>query len=247
MPKQRYRQYKFVMVLALVVSMGLVGTAAATQTSTSTNYSVTETEFGTGSAQHVCSGGTYCAQVSAGDTTVGRGSSANFSAQFGSDTTDIPLLEVIVAGGNQDVGVLDDTHTGSAVSTVSVRDYLSNGYVMQVTGAPPSQGVHNLTALATPSTSQQGSEQFGINFANNTAPNIGADPVQVPSGSTFGVVGSDYGTADLFKYVDGDVVAQSTVSNGETDYTLSMIINVSKVTPGGQYTGQYSVVVVPMY
>ena len=47
--------------------------------------------------------------------------------------------------------------------------------------------------------------------------------------------------------VDGDVVASSDTSSSETDYTMSMIINVSNVTPGGRYNGVFSAVVVPLY
>src|SRR5262249_36782928 len=126
--------------------------------------------------------------------------------------------------------------------------YLSNGYTLQISGAAPSQGTHHLTALATPTTSHQGAEQFGVNLVANSTPAVGANPVQVPSGSIgFGTVTDDYITPDLFKYVEGEPVAQSSTSNGETDYTLSMIINVSNITPGGRYTGVYSAVVVPTY
>jgi len=240
-----YRQYRLVVALAFLLSLGLVGTAAAT--SSSTNYTVTETQFGSGSSLHDCSTN-YCAKTSAGDITSGNASSSNYSAQFGANTTEEPLLEVIVTGGNQDMGVLNPTSTGTAVSTIKVRSYLSNGYVMQIAGAVPSQGTHTLTALTTPTTSHQGAEQFGINLMDNSSPNIGADPVHVPSDTTsFGTVADDYSTADLFKYTDGDIIAQSDASSSETDFTMSMIINVSNVTPGGRYSGTFSAVVVPIY
>ena len=255
--KQRYtdtsrtiRFWRPTFALAFMLCLGLVGTAAATQTSSSTNYSVTESQFGGGSQQQ-CST-TYCAKSAAGDTVVGQGSSTSYSAQFGGETTNEPLLKEIVetSAATQDMGVLDDTHTGTALATIKVRSYLSSGYVLQITGPPPSQGAHSLATMSTscPCTSQQGAEQFGINFADNTAPDIGAPPVQVPSGSySFGDVTSDYGTADLFKYVDGDIVAQSSSSTGETDYTMSMIVNVSNATPGGKYTGVFSAVAVPVF
>ncbi len=254
MRKGILRQYSCIVALALMFSLGSVGTAGATSQTKSTHYTVTETQIGAGSALKDCSAN-YCGKISVGDTTVGRASSANYSAQFGSNTSDAPLLEVITVAGNQDMGVLDNTKTGTAVSTIKVRNYLSDGYVLQITGTPPSQGVHHLTALTTPSTSHAGAEQFGINLANNTAPNIGADPLQVPSGTfSFGTTGCDdmvtecdYGTPDLFKYVDGDIVAHSTKSTGETDYTMSMIINVSNVTPGGRYSGMFSAVAVPVF
>jgi hypothetical protein len=91
-------------------------------------------------------------------------------------------------------------------------------------------------------------EQFGINLAANTSPHIGAGPVQVPSNTySFGAVESGYSQADLYKYSNGDAIAYSNSSSGETDYTLSMIINISAVTPGGQYTGNFSAVAVPVF
>ncbi len=242
------RQLHLVFALALMLTMGLVGSTAATQTSSSSNYSVTETQFGGGSAQQECSA-TYCSQSAAGDTAVGSGSSASYSAQFGSNTTDEPLLEEIVTGGTQDMGVLDVAHTGAVSVGISVRSYLSSGYTLQITGSPPSQGVHSLTPIwPTPSTSQQGAEQFGINLVANTTPAIGSDPVQVPSSAgSFGTVTTNYSTPDLFAYQDGDVVAQSLSSSGETDYTMSIIINVSNTTLGGRYSGTFSAVAVPVY
>ncbi len=179
---------------------------------------------------------------------VGTGSSANYSAQFGANTSDVPLLEVITSAGTSDMGVLDTNKTGTATASIKVRNYLSNGYIVQLAGHAPSQGIHTLTTISTPSTSQQGAEQFGVNLVANTAPTIGADPVQVPSGSfSFGNANGDYSSHNLFKYVDGDIIGSSNKSSGETDYTLSMIINVSAATPGGRYTGTFSAVVVPTY
>jgi len=246
------RQGRLVLVLSLMLCVGTVGRAAATTTSSSSHYSVTETQFGSGSALNECSGNQYCAKVSAGDTTVGRASSMSYSALFGANTTDVPFLAVSVSGGTQDMGVLDDTHTGTAASSIKVATYLSSGYVMQIVGAAPSQGVHRLNVPmgtgGTPFTSQQGTEQFGINLVANTAPSLGADPVDQPTGAAdTAVVKSNYGTNNEFAYTDGDIVAQSNTGNGEVDYTLSMIINISKVTPGGRYSGAYAAVVTPTF
>jgi hypothetical protein len=240
-----------VVALALVLSFASGGEArAGTPQASSNNYSASEVQIGgNGNASNDCSGN-YCAQESVGDTVVGGSGSSTYSAQFGSDTTNEPLLEVIVNGGNQNLGVLDPSTTATATFGVNVRSYLSDGYTVYITGSPPSQGSHTLTALnaSCPCTSQTGAEQFGINLADNTSPNIGAIPVQVPSGSfSFGAATSDYNQADLFKYHDGDAIAGSDTSTGETDYTLSMILNISNVTPGGHYTGTFSAVVVPVY
>jgi len=242
----RYRQHRFAVALAMVLSLSFVGTAAATG-STSTHYKVTETQFGAGSSLHDCSAN-YCVKTSTGDTVVGSGTSDSYSAHFGINTSDVPLLEVMTGGGNQDLGILDTTTTGTVVMTVKVRSYLSNGYTIQLTGSAPTTGDHTLTSLTTPSSSHQGAEQFGVNLVANTTPSLGAAPVQVPSSSySFGAPTSDYNNPNLFKYIDGDVVAQSDKSSGETDYTLSMILNVSNTTPSGHYNAVFSAVVVPLY
>jgi len=266
--KQSLRQYRLVVALAFVLSLGFVGTAGA-DSSSSAHYMVNETQFGIGSSLHDCSDN-YCAKTSVGDTTVGSASSDNYSAQFGFNTSNDPMLEVIVVPGPQDMGVLDETKTGTATSLIKVRNYLSNGYVLQITGAAPNQGIHTLKTMepksdgsGCPCTSQPGTEQFGINLADNSTPDVGADPVQVPSGSfSFGHVISDedtasannpnddgayFSVANFFSYKDGDIVALSNKSTGETDYTMSMIINVSNVTPGGRYNGTFSAVVTGLF
>jgi len=247
------RQGVFVLLFALVLCVGLAGTAAATTTSSSPNYSVTETQFGSGSALNDCSA-SYCAKLSAGDTAVGRASSNNYSAQLGSNTSDVPYLAVSIGGGAHDMGVLDDTHTVTATNTVDVTTYLSGGYVIQLVGATPSQGVHNLSVPLgepgdVPFTSQQGAEQFGINLVANTAPAIGSNAVNEPSGGALsaGIVQPGYDTQNEFKYIDGDVIVNNPNGSGEALYTLSMIINVSSVTPGGHYSGGYSAVVIPTF
>ncbi len=233
--------------MASVLSLAMLGVVFADDSS-STNYKVTETQIGgVGTSEKDCSDN-YCAKISAGDLVAGSGKSASYSAQFGSNTTADPLLEVITQAGTTDMGVLDTNVTGTATAFIKVRNYLSGGYIIQITGNPPSQGIHTLSALSTPSTSHQGAEQFGINMVDNTSPNIGANPVQVPNnGFSFGEAATDYDTPDLFKYVNGDIVAQSLSSSGQTEYTLSMIINVSGATPGGRYNGNLSAVVVPVY
>jgi hypothetical protein len=72
---------------------------------------------------------------------------------------------------------------------------------------------------------------------------LGSDPVQVPSSSfSFGAAAANYNTACNFTYNNGDTVAQSTQSSGETDFTISYLFNISSITPGGTYTMNQSLV-----
>lgn len=246
MRKRGIKTYWNWVPLVAVLAVSWLGVAAADTTS-STHYQATETQFGSGSGLHSCSS-SYCGKISIGDNVVGSASSAHYKAQFGANTDNVPLLEVITEAGEQNLGVLDTDHTATATRIVKVRTYLSSGYTIQVAGDTPSQGTHALTPISSPSTSHQGAEQFGINLVANSAPNVGADPVQVPTNQTsFGYVTDDYATANLFKYLNGDIVAKSDSSTGETDYTISIIINVSNTTPSGHYNGAFSAVVVPKY
>lgn len=214
----------------------------------SPNYKITDTQFGAGAGAG-CSAD-YCANSSTGGLTNGNSSSTNYQAQFGtySPGSSTPLLEVIENGGQISLGILSPTSTATATSEVKVRAYNIAGYTIQMSGASPSQGVHHLNTPSTPTTSQPGTEQFGINLVANTTPNVGAAPVQVPDSSfSYGTPESNYATTNKYMYNPGDAVASSPSSSGETDYTISMIFNISNSTPGGQYTGSYDAVVVPVY
>lgn len=178
----------------------------------------------------------------------GKSKSTGSTAQFGTVTDSEPLLEVIVDPGDSNLGVLSAESTAYKTTSIRIRSYLSSGYTLQIVGNPPKYGGHTLNAPSTPTSALPGTEQFGINAVANTTPNVGADPLQVPSSQTsFGVVGDDYKTPNKFKYVSGDEVARSDSESGETNYTISMIVNVANNTPAGHYSGDFSAVVVPVY
>ena len=246
MQKRRLWRYISLMLLAASLCIGGTGTAFAV-TSTSPNYQVTETQFNAGSTIQSCSG-QYCAKTSIGDTAVGRAASTEKTAQFGPITNSDPLLEVIVEAGVSNLGVLSTETTATKTMTVKVRNYLSGGYVLQIIGDPPKFNGHPLATPTVPTASKPGTEQFGMNAAANTSPTVGANPVQVPSDKTsFGIVAQDYRSANMFMFVSGAVVGRSLTESGQTDYTISMIVNISNSTPAGRYTGDYSAIVTPIF
>lgn len=228
----------------------VAGGAQVFAQSTSPNYKVEESFFGTGGELDATSTN-YRAKQSAGETTVGNASSTNYQFQGGFNTTDVPLLEFAVNGGTYDLGILDASITGSAVATFSVRSYLSSGYVVTIGGASPSTSgpsPHTLTAMSTLASSSPGTEQFGINLADNSNPDVGADPVQVPDGTFgFGAAVAGYDTPNMFKFVNGDTIAFSSKSSGQTNYALSIIANVARETPAGEYGGKFNLQVVPTF
>lgn len=217
---------------------------------TSNNYEVDETFFGSGGNLDNASTN-YKARTAAGELAVGNISSPNFQAYAGFNTSDVILLELNVSGGVFDLGTLDQNQVKSQTSTFTVRNYLSNGYTVQIVGRPPSNSGHELAPMSSAGSSSPGTEQFGINLAANNLSGVGpfgAAPSQLPD-STFGygTAVSPYNTSNLFKYVEGETVAQSTKSSGTTLYTMSMIANVGQLTPGGAYGGTLFVRVVPTF
>lgn len=239
-------------ISALVVAM-LFGAFASVSVfaqsapdSSSDNYGVTNTFFGAG-GQDACSDN-FCSHQTLGDTAVGESSSANWGVVAGSQTTHEAILEVEIDGITNNLGILSEDTTATATNTLSVRSYLSSGYVVQLVGTPPKINAHTLTNLSVPTASQAGTEQFGVNMRQNTSPSVGAEAVQFPDETfAYGLAAPNYGTQNLFAYNDKDIIAQSDQASGRTDYTLSIIVNISPNTPAGLYTTKLHAVVVPMY
>lgn len=249
MRKGRVSRHWRLLVLPALVSLGLAPAAfAESSISSSDHYQVMQTEFGSGSTTQEGCSSAYCAKASIGSMVAGSSSDGKHTASFGPVTGSDPLLEVIVGTGDSSLGVLSSSSTSAATMTVHVRSYLSSGYTLQIIGNPPKYGSHTLNTLSSPTGSTPGTEQFGINAVANTTPSVGADPLQVPDDQiSFGTVNDNYKTANKFMYHSGDTVAHSDSSSGETDYTISMIINISDTTPSGHYSGDFSAVVIPVY
>lgn len=233
---------------SLVAAVVLVFAPHIYAQSSSSNYKVEESFFGTG-GELDASSPNYKAKQSAGETAVGNAGSSEYQFNAGFNTTDAPLLEVAVDGGVYDMGVLDAAQVRSTSANFSVRNYLSEGYTVQFAGQPPKEYTgHMLTPMGTSAQSGPGQEQFGINLRDNSTPNVGNDPVQIPDATySFGDAVNGYDQPNWFKFVDGDVIAASNKSSGKTSFTISFIANISKDTPAGEYGGTFSVIVTPTF
>jgi hypothetical protein len=243
---QKQRLWRGITV-GLVISLIAVGGASAVhaETATSPHYQITETQFG--SSQQSCSG-QYCAQTTIGSPTTGS-QAGNSTAKFEDITNNEPLLDMIIEPGDSNLGTLTTQSTATKTTTIKVRSYLiGGGYALQIIGDPPKFNGHTLSTPTTPANSVAGTEQFGINVVANTSPTVGTNPVQVPDGQQiFGVPTADYQTPNKFKYASGDTIARGVTDSGHTDYTLSMVVNISNVTPAGHYSGDFMVLAVPVY
>jgi hypothetical protein len=244
--------YRRFLRAGLILGLFILGMPAVAYAQyTSPNYKVDEIFIGGGSVQDSCSTN-FCSNQSAGDTAVGDTSSVNFKAQAGSQSTADATIEVSINNNIIDLGVLNTSSTAAASASFSIKSYLTDGYVVRIYGDPPTNvsgdSSHALSPLASPNPSTPGTEQFGINLVANSTPGIGANPSQAPDDTfSFGAAEPGYSTPDQFKYVDGDAIASSAISSGETDYTISIIANISQITPGGRYKGLLTLQVIATF
>lgn len=232
-------------MLLIIVGMSGVGFAQSLQ---SPSYRIDESFIGPGGTVE-SSSPNYKESSTAGDIGVGETLSANYRAQAGFNTTSDPRLVMIVNTSSINFGQLSTAVTATATSSFSVLNYTAHGYAVFTIGNPPSISGHTLAGMSSTGPSSTGTEQFGINLKANTSPvTFGANAVQVPSGSfSFGAASTGYNSTNNFRYVAGEQVAESLQTSGETDYTISYIVNAANTTPAGQYQGAQSLVVVGTY
>lgn len=218
---------------------------AFAETLQSPGYKFDESTLGAGGLPD-SSSANYQGSSSTGDLGVGEAESSNYRVQGGSQTTSDPSLSVSVNTSGISFNSFSASTPAMATATFSVLNYTSYGYIVQVTGDPPKNDTHTIAPMATAGTSTPGFEQFGINLVANTSPqSIGANPNQGQFG--FGVAAPNYNTSNNYRYGNGETIASAPKSSGKTDFTVSYLVNVSALTPGGVYTTNQSLIVVGTY
>lgn len=133
----------------------------------------------------------------------------------------------------RDMGHLSADTTLTAQSQMAVGTNASGGFAITANGIPMSAGTNVIDGLSTPTPSQPGVNQFGINLVANNTPTVGSDP----EGQWANAIASpDYGTANQYKYVPGDVVAYSPNVSLMKKFTVSYIVNSSDALKAGVYS-----------
>jgi hypothetical protein len=215
------------------------------ETLSSGSYKFDESTLGQGGLPNSASA-SYQGSSSTGDLGVGNSSSTSFNFQGGSQTNGEPNLSFSVNSSGVSFSPFSASTPVMATVTFSVLNYTSYGYVVLISGSPPTYGAHTIAAMASTNTSSPGFEQFGVNLVANTAPqSIGANPNQGQFG--FGVAAANYNTANNYRYVDGETIASAPKSSGQTDFTISYLVNVGALTPGGIYSTNQTLIVVGTY
>lgn len=242
---------KLIFIIGLVVlSLVAFGDIAVMAQGASSNYRIDESFIGPGGNLESNSDNYQTAPggQSLGAPGGGQAESDEYRGQTGPQTTPDPSLGCQVNSSSLGLGAFSPSTTATATASFSVLNYTAYGYIVQIVGASPSNGTHNLTALGSNDGSSTGTEQFGINLVDNATPDVGAQPTQLPDNSfSFGQAAVNYDTADSFRYGDGEVIAEAGQSSGQTDYTISYIVNVATTTPSGAYSAEQTVVCVGTY
>jgi hypothetical protein len=223
----------------------IVATTYADSPLKSSHFEIDESTIGAGGLAQENSAN-YQAGEFIGDLAVGSSASSNFQLNAGYDTTSDPALTFIVNTAGMNFNDFSSTAAAVTTSTFQVIDYTSYGYVVQILGTPPTNGSHVISPMSSTGVSQAGVEQFGINVVANTSPtNVGTDP----SNGLFGVgeAATNYNTANHYRYVSGETIADGPKSSGSTIYTISYLVNVTSLTPGGQYTSNQTLVCTGTY
>ncbi len=231
------------MIMALSVS--LLAPQAWADTQSSNSYKFEEATIDAGSLVESNSA-SFRGTSAVGDIGNGEGASTNFQSVLGSRSTPDPTLSFIVNQANGAFTDFSPTQAATATTNFSVINYTTYGYVVQIFGSSLANGSHAIPAMGSTGPSQIGQEQFGINLVANTLPSsLGSNPVQDIFGQ--GIADTNYSTPNQYRFVNGETIASAPQNSGKTTFTISYIVNVSSLTPGGQYTGDQTVVVTGTY
>lgn len=235
----------FASLIACTLLLSTVALPVSAEELRSTNYTLREGNIGSGSLNQ-SSSSNYSITDNVGDLGVGNSSSANYNLSAGSKTPVDPNLSFAITSGAINFPPFSASGASMTTSTFKVLNYTSYGYVVQIEGTAPTNDGHTIPALTSTSGSTPGTEQFGINMVANTSPsNIGSNPDN--GGYGFGIASPNYSTPNQFRFVSGESIASAPKSSGETNYTISYMVNVAGLTPGGQYKSDITLIVVGTY
>jgi hypothetical protein len=131
-----------------------------------------------------------------------------------------------------DLGTLSSTNTLYTQSQMAAGTNASLGYTITANGSSMEAGTSVIDPLPSPTSSQTGTNQFGINLVANTNPNIGADPDL--AGDTAQPY-PEYAQPNKFMYQDGGVVAEAPDVSLIQKFTISYILNSSPNLAAGVY------------
>jgi hypothetical protein len=157
------------------------------------------------------------------------------------------------------------TSTSYTTSQMSASTNAGQGYAITVNGTTLSSGLNNIPGMAAAAAPTVGVAQFGMNLKENLT-TLDGDALDTDFGANLtaasdavdfkGQALADYNTADVYKFVPGDVVANSGYDGASNNtlgptnsqvYTSSYIVNVAGNTRAGTYTTTLTYICTPTF
>jgi hypothetical protein len=178
-------------------------------------------------------------------------------------TSTVPDCSTATAGTIAFNQLFSPTDTAVANSQMAASTNAGFGYAITVNGPTLTSGSNTVAGMASAGASVRGTPQFGMNLMANTSavaagfPGASKDPAPLANATNFkGEAANGYKTADTFKYVSGDVVADSyngyvpgtnTAATDAQIFTVSYIANVPGSQPAGTYATTLTYICTPTY
>jgi hypothetical protein len=131
-----------------------------------------------------------------------------------------------------DLGNLSANQANSGQSQFSTGTNSPTGYAVYALGTTMTSGNNVIAALASPSASFAGVNQFGINLRANSSPVSGQDP----AGAGVATPTPNYDIPNFFMFNNGDMIASSNFPSNYNRMTVSYLVNVSSADPSGVYS-----------
>ena len=157
------------------------------------------------------------------------------------------------------------TSTSYATSQMAASTNAGQGYVITVNGTTLTSGANNIPAMAAAAAPTIGVAQFGMNLKANLT-TLDGDNGDIDFGTEIATASdaidykgqalAGYNTADVYKYVTGDPVANSAYDGASNNtlgptnsqvYTASYIVNVAGNTYAGTYTTTLTYICTPTF
>lgn len=136
-----------------------------------------------------------------------------------------------VSGSYITLGVVSVNTASSGTSQMAGYTNDDTGYIISTLGTTMTSGNNIIPALSSPTASNPGTSQFGINLRDNTNPNVG----QNPTGSGTGAPTVNYNQVNSFKFTSGDTLVSSPLSTESNIFTVSYLVNISANQAPGIY------------
>jgi hypothetical protein len=147
------------------------------------------------------------------------------------------------SGDSLDLGDLSANHANAGQSQFSTGTNSPSGYGVYILGTTMTSGNDAISALASPTPSFPGNNQFGINLRANSNPPNGQDS----DGVGIATPAANYNIPNQYTFNSGDSIASSLLPSDYNRMTVSYLANVSHNQNLGIYSTTLTYVAIAQF